>query len=99
MHWQRWRRHGDPLYTTRTPPRPRGETCEIDGCEKPQKALGWCAMHYARWSEYGDTELPVREPSAKVPCSIGGCDQPSDCRGWCNMHYLRWRNHGDPMVT
>jgi len=28
--------------------------CSIEGCEKPHKSTGWCAMHYWRWRKHGD---------------------------------------------
>lgn len=31
-------------------------TCSIDGCAKPVKARGWCAMHYWRWKKHGSTD-------------------------------------------
>ncbi len=29
-------------------------TCEIDGCDKPHEARGWCKMHWQRWNRHGD---------------------------------------------
>ena len=28
--------------------------CEIDGCERPHKARGWCRNHYQMWQKHGD---------------------------------------------
>ena len=28
-------------------------TCSVDGCGKPNKARGWCAMHWSRWKRNG----------------------------------------------
>lgn len=30
------------------------KTCNIEDCEKPRKARGWCAMHWQRWRKHGD---------------------------------------------
>ena len=30
------------------------KTCNIDGCEKPRKARGWCNTHWARWRRHGN---------------------------------------------
>lgn len=30
-------------------------TCTIEGCNRPHKARGWCAMHHNRWLRTGDT--------------------------------------------
>lgn len=35
-------------------------TCSIEGCEKPAKARGWCAMHYRRWQVHGDPAASLR---------------------------------------
>ena len=39
-------------------------TCKIDGCDKPDKARGWCAAHYHRYRRHGDP-LGGREPRRK----------------------------------
>lgn len=28
--------------------------CSVEGCSKPVKARGWCAMHYDRWWKTGE---------------------------------------------
>src|SRR5699024_6002359 len=48
-----------PLNTAGRPRRARGgaermKTCNIDGCEKPSRTRGWCAMRYKRWRNNGD---------------------------------------------
>ena len=30
------------------------DTCKIEGCDKPRKATGWCAMHYQRGRATGN---------------------------------------------
>ena len=29
-------------------------TCNLDGCDNPHDARGWCRVHYQRWRRYGD---------------------------------------------
>lgn len=48
MHYQRWKRHGDPLATKHR------EFCTFDGCAKEHYAQGYCTLHYQRWRKYGD---------------------------------------------
>lgn len=50
LHYQRWRRTGDPLATVGTPVRP----CSVDGCPHAYLARGYCATHYQRWRKTGD---------------------------------------------
>ena len=30
------------------------KTCSVEGCDKPNKARGFCIKHYARWYKFGD---------------------------------------------
>jgi hypothetical protein len=40
-HYQRWLRHGDPLYVR--PLIVGVAACSIEGCEKIVQARGWCS--------------------------------------------------------
>lgn len=51
MHYHRWYRHGDPLFTMNGQPKP---DCKVDGCLEPADSLGWCKPHYDRWRRCGD---------------------------------------------
>jgi Recombination endonuclease VII len=98
-HYQRWKKHDDPLILKG--PSPAGftnKTCRAGDCGKPARALGYCSMHYRRWNLYGSTDLPERPGKPVTPCRIDGCDDPAECRGWCNKHYLRWQKWGDPLA-
>lgn len=59
MHYLRWKRHGDPLYTL-----PVTSGCPVDGCGRPSKskrsAHGWCQKHYERWRAHGDPGVTLR---------------------------------------
>lgn len=51
-HYQRWRKHGDPLKLVN---HPRPKACSIPGCEKTDKIRrGMCNMHFNRWERHGD---------------------------------------------
>ena len=53
--------------------------CTVDGCEKPAYAKRLCAMHYARRSKHGTTDLPPRPvPACEQPCQVDGCET---CKG------------------
>lgn len=50
-HYQRWKRHGDPLVTMRRESGP----CKVDECDKPgDEGHGWCYLHYRRYWRHGD---------------------------------------------
>lgn len=80
----------------------KGDPCEIDWCDKPQIAKGWCSMHYYRAKKGQDMNDQPRGsgPENGEECSWPGCDYPpkrhrgSD--GLCTAHYAR-RKEGRPM--
>jgi 5-methylcytosine-specific restriction endonuclease McrA len=103
LHYQRWRRHGDPLHERPHPappaesdPRPR---CAVPDCGRVVDARGFCSLHYQRWLHYGDPlgVAPRRERPPKRICSIPGCDSEHYARGYCLMHWARWSRYGDPL--
>lgn len=61
MHYQRWRRYGNPTALL-----PRHDACQVDGCPKPLRSQvsGLCEMHYYRRRRHGDvlTVLTARKP-------------------------------------
>ena len=91
-HYQRWWKHGDPLYGPT-----RHERCTIEGCDKPPRSAHaeWCEMHYGRWRRHGHPEVLlerptenktsrgyvlVRPPVPDHPLSVSG--------GWIYQHRL-----------
>jgi len=93
MHYERWRRHGDPEHVERIPVDKR--VCAVDGCDKPYHAQGLCGTHYQSWRR--NRTLKARSPAQGTRiCHINGCERLRYARGWCRMHYQRWRRHGDP---
>ena len=99
-HYNRWRKHGDPLVggpkLRRTGP---GFSCAIDGCELPvlNRRTGWCSKHYTRFVRYGDPHFRKRiHKYGGKHCSIDGCSEPAIARGWCMRHWQCWQRNGDP---
>lgn len=41
----------------------RAKRCEVDGCERPHLAAGYCTMHYRRWKHHGDVNQVDRARS------------------------------------
>lgn len=73
------------------------QTCQIQDCERPVLARGWCAAHYSRWKNHGDPlgGGPVRRPRReRRNCTISGCDRESKTNALCPMHYQRQRLTG-----
>lgn len=89
MHYQRWRKHGDPEVSGRR----LVSYCTVAECESEVHGNGWCRKHYLRWYKHGDPNYtrPVRE---LVSCSVEGCDAVERTRGWCVTHYDRWVRNG-----
>ena len=71
-------------------------TCSIAQCEKPKKARGWCAMHYARYTRFGDPEATPPRFAEKI-CTVEGCGGKAKGRSLCGMHYARLLTHGDAL--
>ena len=89
LHYERWRKHGDPLKTGKMS---RVGTCRVDGCDGPIQSLRLCAVHYSRMWKHGSVELCSRPP---IACAVEGCDSNRAVRDWCREHHDRWRFHGD----
>ena len=90
-HYNRWKRHGDPLGGAAE--RSTGRVCEVPGCGGKHEGRGYCAPHYNRYMAHGD---PLWEkPARAVPdCSVEGCENPSRKRSWCASHYSQWTREG-----
>lgn len=97
-HYERWRKHGDPLFTLRLEKTPRGSNgvCTIDGCSRDAiNSRGWCSKHHQRWQKNGDPLLVklIRTKPGQV-CMAEGCDGAVSAKGLCVVHYSRLRKHG-----
>ena len=58
-HYERWRAHGDPLFTLNPGcdgPRP----CSIIGCDRVVSSLDMCEMHYGRTKRTGSPHIVYR---------------------------------------
>lgn len=98
MHYQRWRRFGDPNFY---PPQ-MNRSCTVEDCPNSANARGLCSKHYLRWQLYGDP-LFTKHKSTKaiaddIRCSVENCERKAHRRGICAMHLGRLRRHGDMNV-
>lgn len=70
--------------------------CTVDGCGRPHKARGYCAVHYQHWMR-GVTINPVvrtRDRNGPEMCTADGCEAEVKAKGLCTMHYARQLRHG-----
>ena len=92
MHYQRWKKHGDPNGRV-------AKQCDVDGCDAALYWARWCSKHYQRWRRTGDPQEARRVvPPPGATCSVPGCDKPFRCKWLCATHYRRLRTHGDPLA-
>ena len=76
------------------------KSCQVEGCERPHKAHGYCATHYKQFQR-GAEIAPIikRDYGHGLICSVEGCDQPEKARGLCATHYKRWQRHGNAKIA
>jgi hypothetical protein len=69
--------------------------CTVEGCTRPRWVrMGYCSLHYSRWTRHGTTDRPGGPPGKKH-CTVDGCGAPSMCRaGYCAKHYARLKKTG-----
>lgn len=87
MHYQRLRRHGDPLKVVNTK-----HSCKIEGCEEERKAKGYCYKHLYSFQKYGDP-LHTSKKEVQRICKFDGCDRHVHARGYCHKH-VAWFYRG-----
>lgn len=72
--------------------------CEIEGCDWPHCARGFCRRHWRAWKLYGDP-LAVR-PWGQSDCTFPGCSLSYLASGLCVVHYGRARRlRDDPKLS
>lgn len=71
--------------------------CTIDGCNKPHRAMGYCAHHYGSLRNHGDPlAASIRPPFVKRLCTVNGCSKPMRSDKLCKAHYAKWF-YGQPV--
>jgi DNA-binding CsgD family transcriptional regulator len=56
--------------------------CLIEGCGKPAKSRGWCAMHFQRWYRTGDPLVASRSPATSYFVDVVLPYRGDDCLIW-----------------
>lgn len=75
---------------------PSAKPCGVEGCARPHRCNGYCAMHNARFKKTG-VPLGTTRKVGRAACTVGGCDKPVNGRGYCHAHYSKWQKYGDPL--
>lgn len=94
MHYQRYRRLGDPRAETRV--YGSDAECSVEGCAEKSRARGLCQPHYMRQYRGGDLSVQTPHQSYGPTCTVEGCEEPHHSRGYCSTHYARWQRTGAP---
>jgi len=91
-HWQRFKKHGDPLTVKNKIPGWISDTDDrmctiVEGdvrCAEPLKARGMCGMHWARWDAYGDPTKTIRVKTEDAVKFIEEAlrSETDDCIDW-----------------
>lgn len=92
LHYQRWRRHGDPLYGEKA----TFAFCTEDDCGRPTRSSGspYCEMHYYRLRRTGSTVRTRNWNRLGGVCSVDDCGSPEIRPGLCMKHAARMDRHG-----
>lgn len=61
--------------------------CSVDWCDRPERARGLCASHYARLQSGVELDKPFRKRVES--CSYDGCQRAHRAGGYCSAHYQR----------
>lgn len=79
MHYQRWRRNGDPeaLFTQKK--------CSVSNCNSLSRSGGMCDKHYRRMKAHGDPSIRLTMEAGI--CNEDGCEARTFGRGKCQRHY------------
>lgn len=84
MHYQRWRRTGDPLLS-RSDKQNIGMPCTVQGCIQVRKAKGFCQTHYVRMKKHGSPLIASRSAKyrVKIDWILSHSNyQGTDCLKW-----------------
>lgn len=98
-HWARWKKHGDPTYSTKGEPLP--DRCEVMDCVRAARSR-WkdgtvmCAFHYLRMMTRGSVEDRKPPPPPDGICTAPGCDVKTRSKSaqHCERHYYQLRRNG-----
>ena len=69
------------------------KSCNVEGCNRPYKAHGYCNTHYEQIRRHGKLlEPPVR--NRDKTCKVEDCTNHVQTLGYCNKHYQQYLKYG-----
>lgn len=83
-HYERWRRHGDPLQV-----KLYNSKCFIEDCKGKHKGLGYCDLHYERLKNGIPLTQEKRIVDPTRGCVILNCIKPHWGKYYCKIHYMK----------
>ena len=72
-----------------------GVECKHLPCGERAMTQGFCDMHYYRFRNGVDMDIPKRQKSKNGLCEHPNCENPYKAKGYCIMHYNRLRTGRD----
>lgn len=68
--------------------------CQVEDCDAPVRARGFCVNHYMRLRRQGDPLINKRDRYGTAGCEVDGCRRGHQAHGLCGMHLYRVKRHG-----
>lgn len=94
LHYERWKRNGDPLVLTKP-----GGACSVEGCDTKRWAKGFCPRHYKLFCRYGDPLADSRVELKRKAAAKGAAR--AEARFWSKVDKSEgcWLWTGDTYPT
>lgn len=76
--------------------------CQVEECQNPKRALGYCVYHYRRFKVTGDPNITlndIKKQNKPVICRIDNCNARPFVRDLCHNHHRRYITYGDPQAV
>lgn len=93
-HYNRFLKYGDPEMVKVAKHKGR-EACQFEGCNRVQKARGFCPGHYTLVRQSADYEHMLPEEARAERCLAPECQNPQFIGGLCHSHNEHWTRKGE----
>lgn len=88
MHYQRKKRHGDPLVVKQ--PKYVHLGCAVNGCEEKHYGKSFCKFHYIQNLRHGDPLIKTKTMNLYGHCTFEDCQNKHEAFGLCRKHYAKF---------